>query len=285
MTLLQILEPGPLTLVQDLGRPSLAAQGVSRSGAADLGAHALAQRLCGNDPTAAGLEVFVGGLVLQADGATVVAITGARVGVLVDGIARGTDHAVHLSSGSELRLAPARSGVRAYVGVRGGIAVPSVLGSRSRDTLGGIGPAALRRGDVLPVGDLGVDEVWLEPVPVAPPTDEVVLLMTLGPHDDTLDEHGWRRFRRAVWQVDQRSDRIGVRLSGPALPVAPSDLPSFPVVAGCVQLPGDGQPVILGPDAGVTGGYPVLGVIDQRSLDGLMQARPGATVRFRLRSR
>ena len=285
MTALRILEPGPLTLVQDLGRATLAAQGVSRSGAADLGAHALAQRLCGNDPSAAGLEVLVGGLVLRTDGAAVVAITGARVGVLVDGIPRGTDHAVHLSSGSELRLTTASSGVRAYVGVRGGIAVPAVLGSRSRDTLGGIGPAALRPGDVLAVGDLGVADVWLEPVPVAPPTDDVVLQMVLGPHDDSLDEHGWQLLRRAVWHVDQRSDRIGVRLSGPALPVAPSELPSLPMVPGCVQLPGDGQPVVLGPDAGVTGGYPILGVIDQRSLDGLMQTRPGATVRFRPRAR
>jgi biotin-dependent carboxylase-like uncharacterized protein len=285
MTALRILEPGPLTLVQDLGRATLAAQGVGRSGAADLGAHALAQRLCGNDPTAAGLEVLVGGLVLRADGAVVVAITGARVGVLVDGIPRGTDHALHLSSGSELRLTTASSGVRAYVGVRGGVDAPTVLGSRSRDTLGGIGPADLRPGDVLPVGDLGVEDVWLEPVPVAPPTDEVILQMSLGPHDDTLDEHGWRLLRRAVWQVDPRSDRIGVRLAGPALPVAPSDLPSFPMVPGCVQLPGDGQPVVLGPDAGVTGGYPVLGVIDQRSLDGLMQAPPGSTVRIRSRAR
>ncbi|MGD9701674.1 MAG: biotin-dependent carboxyltransferase family protein [Acidimicrobiia bacterium] len=285
MTALHVVEPGPLTLVEDLGRPGLAAQGVGRSGAADVGAHALAQRLCGNDPSAAGLEVLVGGLVLRTGSSLVLAVTGARVGLLVDGVPRGTDHALHVDAGVEVRLTPATIGVRAYVAVRGGIAVPPVLGSRSRDTLGGIGPPPLQAGDALPVGDLGRDEAWLEPVPVVPPADELTLHLAPGPHDDVLGGDGWDQLRQVVWRVDPRSDRIGVRLAGPALPVRAVDLPSLPVVPGCVQLPGDGRPVILGPDAGVTGGYPVLGVLDQAGLDALMQARPGAALRLRPRGR
>ncbi len=280
---LRVIDPGVLTLVQDLGRAKYAAQGVSRSGAADLTAHSLAQRLCGNEPSAAGLEVLLGGLALAANQACTMAVTGAPVDVLVNGIAQGTNNAFHVTVGAEIRLSRAISGMRVYLAVRGGFALPSVLGSRSRDTVGGIGPEPLAVGDQLPIGDLTAQPVWLDVVPARPPSDEIIVTMTLGPHDDVLDAAGWAALTQATWQVDSRSDRIGIRLAGPALQAPSSDLASFPVLPGCVQLPGDGRPVVLGPDSGVTGGYPVLGVIDQRGLDALAQARPGARVRLRRR--
>ena len=281
MSVLHVLDAGPLSTVQDLGRPDGAMDGVARSGAFDMGAHRLAQRLCGNEPSAGGLEVLVGGLVVRADGPIVLAVTGARVGVLVAGAERGTDHALYVPAGAEVRLAAARSGLRAYVAVRGGIAVPAVLGSRSRDTLGSIGPPPLAPGDVLAIGPPAGNDVWLEPVPVPEPPEEVTLHLVPGPHDDALGDSGWQQLLATVWTVDPRSDRVGVRLQGEPLPAPASDLPSFPVVPGCVQLPADGRPVVLGPDAGVTGGYPVLGVVDQRGLDALAQARPGTRVRVR----
>jgi biotin-dependent carboxylase-like uncharacterized protein len=285
VSVLNVVDPGPLALVQDLGRAGGAAMGVGRSGAFDAGAHRLAQRLCGNDPNAAGIEVLLGGLVVRVEAATVIAVTGARVGVLVDDVAHGTDHAVFVPAGAQVRLTTATAGARAYVAVRGGIAAKVVLDSRSRDTLGSIGPPPLGRGAVLRIGDLAVGDPWIEPVPVADPPAEIALRVAPGPHDDVLDDDGWSRLHATAWAVDARSDRVGVRLSGDPLPAPASDLPSFPVVPGCVQLPSDGRPVVLGPDAGVTGGYPVLGVIDPAGLDALAQARPGATVRLRRAAR
>ncbi|MCO7221370.1 allophanate hydrolase subunit 2 family protein, partial [Klenkia sp. PcliD-1-E] len=126
---LTVLAPGPLTTVQDLGRPGLAAQGIGRSGAADRAAAALANRLVGNDPAAALLEVTAGGLAVRADVGAWVALTGA--------LCPGVPHAAPtwLGAGEELRLGPPARGLRSYLAVRGGVDVPPVLGSRSTDLL------------------------------------------------------------------------------------------------------------------------------------------------------
>jgi len=282
MTGLFVIDPGNLSLIQDLGRASYAAQGVARSGAADIASHSLAQRLCGNHSSVAGIEVLLGGLALRAQQNCVIAVTGALIDVRVDGVSRGVNHAFEVFAGSEISLSRATLGMRAYVAIRGGFEVPSVLGSRSRDTLGGIGPAPLAAGDTLAVADMVAEPAWLDLAVVRGPGDDVVLTIAPGPHDDVLDNDAWAQLIRTDWRIDPRSDRIGVRLSGSALPAPASDLASFPIIPGCVQLPGDGQPVILGPDAGVTGGYPVLGVINQSGLDALAQARPGARVKLRV---
>ena len=281
MNQLVVIDPGALTLVQDLGRARCASQGVARSGAADLASHALAQRLCGNAASAAGLEVLLGGLRLRADAACTIAVTGALVGVSVDGVPQGVNHAFTVPAGSVVALSNASVGMRAYVAVRGGLAVDEVLGSRSRDTLGGLGPAPLSAGTVLPIANDVTEPTWLDIAAVRAPSDVVTVTIAPGPHDDILDASGWRTMLQTEWQIDPRSDRVGFRLAGAALPAPAADIASFPVLAGCVQLPGDGRPMILGPDSGVTGGYPVLGMTNQEGLDALAQARPGHSVRFR----
>lgn len=281
MNHLVVIDPGMLTLVQDLGRGSHASQGVARAGAADLASHALAQRLCGNRPTAAGLEVLLGGLRLRTAQACIMAVTGALVEVSVDGVLQGINHAFAVPAGSVLALSQASIGMRAYVAVRGGLAVAEVLGSRSRDTLGGLGPAPLAATDMLPIGDHVAEPAWLDIAAVRAPSDSITLTIAPGPHDDILGASGWKSMLQTEWHIDSRSDRIGFRLAGPALAAPASDIASFPVLAGCVQLPGDGRPMILGPDCGVTGGYPVLGMVSQEGLDALAQARPGNSVRFR----
>ncbi len=143
-----MVSAGPLTTVQDLGRPGRAAEGIGRSGACDRGSAALANRLVGNDPGAAVLEVTAGGLAVRAETGVWVALTGARCA--------GAPYAAPawLPAGSELRLGPPVAGLRSYLAVRGGFAVPPVLGSRSADLLSGLGPAPLTAGDVLPVGEV-----------------------------------------------------------------------------------------------------------------------------------
>jgi biotin-dependent carboxylase-like uncharacterized protein len=310
---LRVVSPGPLTLVEDLGRPGREHWGVAPSGAFDRAAHARAQRLVGNHENAAGLEVLMGGLECVAEGDVVVAATGAACPVEVAGRPEGGEVALYVRAGTRLTLRTAVAGLRAYVAVRGGLVMPPVLGSRSRDVGGGIGPAPLAAGDVLPVGDDVVGQPRYEPAPLAAaavrggaeegparPAErspgasraEVALGLAPGPHDDLLDDDAWRTLETAGWVVGDRSDRMGVRL-GPA-PGAegwgrawrmPGGLPSFPVLVGSVQVTPSGELVVLGPDAGVTGGYPVVGVVKQAGLDVLAQCRPGAVVGIRRRMR
>jgi biotin-dependent carboxylase-like uncharacterized protein len=295
---LRVVTPGPLTLVEDLGRPGREDWGVAPSGAFDRAAHARAQRLVGNIETAAGLEVLMGGLECVAEGDLVVAVTGATCPVEVGGRPEGGDVALYVRAGTRFTVGTALAGLRAYVAVRGGLAVPTVLGSRSRDVGGGIGPAPLAAGDVLPVGNETTGQPAYEPAPsagVGVPGANAAVELVPGPHDDLLDDAAWRALEGATWVVGERSDRMGVRLA--AQPLAdsadsqvrprrvPGGLPSFPVVTGSVQLTPSAELVVLGPDAGVTGGYPVLGVVRREGLDVLAQSRPGALVRLRRRTR
>ena len=287
MTALDVVTPGPLTLLQDLGRPGRQGQGVAPSGAFDRGAHDRAQRLVGNDPVAAGLEVLLGPFTAVARGDVVVAVTGPVGAVTVDGRPEAGETALVVRDGARLELGPAVGGLRLVVAVRGGLDVPPVLGSRSRDVGGGIGPPPVAAGDVLPVGTLARDQPHYGVlVPRRGGEGPVVLELAPGPHDDALDGAGWEVLERARWEVGGRSDRMGVRLTSPGFrPAGAGELASFPVVPGCVQLTPSGELVVLGPDAGVTGGYPVLGVVPSPGLDVLAQARPGAVVGVRRRTR
>jgi biotin-dependent carboxylase-like uncharacterized protein len=288
---LEVLASGPLALVEDLGRPGRQAWGVAPSGAFDRGAHDRAQRLVGNDPGAAGLELLLGPFAAVARGDLVVAVTGAPCSVAVDGRPEGGEVALRVRAGGRLELGPAVAGLRVCVGVRGGLDVPAVLGSRSRDVGGAIGPAPLAAGDVLPVGAAVLGQPHYDGPAAVAPAGPLVLGLALGPHDDVLGEAQWQELERAAWVVGARSDRMGVRLAarpdrgrgwrGPG----GGELGSFPVVPGSVQLTPSGELVVLGPDAGVTGGYPVLGVASRGGLDALAQVRPGAVVGLRRRTR
>lgn len=285
MSGLVVVEPGPLALVQDAGRPGLARLGVGVSGAMDRAALRLGNRLVGNPEGAAGLELLFGGAVLRFDGRTWFAITGAWTDATIDG-ARVEPHTATLAdAGSELRLGPATAGARVYVAVRGGIDVPPVLGSRSRDTLAALGPAPLAGGDAVPVGpepDAPVPPVDVVPVD-PPPLGEVLLDVRPGPRRDRFGDDAWAALLDSPWSTAARSDRTGIRLEGPALRRRDErELPSEAMLPGAMQVSPDGAPTILGPDHPVTGGYPVLAVLTDASLDALAQLRPGQPVRFRL---
>jgi biotin-dependent carboxylase-like uncharacterized protein len=273
---LEVVAPGPFACVQDHCRDAYVDLGVPRSGAFDRGAHDLANRLVGNPPGSATIECMLGGLVLRLHRATTVAVTGAPV----QGIDHGT--AVSLPAGSVLRLGAVLAGVRSYVAVRGGIDVAPVLGSRSRDTLGDIGPDALRAGDVLPVGaDPGHDLPSSEATAGWHPAPSRLPVL-FGPREDWFTPEAARLLTAGAWQVRPDSDRVGVRLDGPRLARLRTDeLPSEPTLPGAIQVPPDGRPIVLGPDAPVTGGYPVIAVLRRRYLDDVAQLRPGDFVQFR----
>lgn len=280
MTALLVRSPGPFTSVQDLGRRGLAHFGVARSGAADRGSLRLANRLVGNHEGTAALEVLAGGAVLEADDDVVLAVSGARCEVFVDDQLQARHVALALGPGDVLRLGPTTRGVRVYVAVRGGLAVPEVLGSRAYDQLGDLGPPPLRTGDVLPVGQADTGTPSWEEQPVADLPLEPVLRVLSGPRADWLAGSGLHQLTSRTWEVQPSSDRTGVRLAGAPLARREGELDSEGVVPGSVQVPADGLPILLGPDAGVTGGYPAVAVVIDADLDVIGQLAPGTSVRF-----
>jgi biotin-dependent carboxylase-like uncharacterized protein len=275
---LEIVSPGPLTTVQDAGRPGRGALGVGRSGACDRRAHALANRLVGDPPGTAVLEVTAGGLALRAHGELLVATTGARC-------AGPWPHAApaRLRDGALLRLGPPLTGVRTYVAVRGGLAVEPVLGSRSTDLLAGLGPPVPVTGDLLPVGPATGPLPVVDVAPVAEPAGgDVALTVLPGPRRDWLDDAAWSRLVSTRWEATSDSNRIGVRLAGPPLARARSgEVQSEGMVRGAVQVPPSGLPVLFLADCPVTGGYPVVAYVADEHVDLAAQLRPGQGVRLR----
>ncbi len=277
---LLVVEPGPLTLVQDAGRPGLGAQGVGAAGAFDRAAMRQLHDLLGDPPDAAVLEVLGGGLKLRAEADHRLAVTGGIGPVHVDGEHVEHGRAFVARAGQEVVVGPVALGLRAYVGVAGGLEVDPVLGSRSADTMSGLGPPKLAAGDVIVVG-LPSHPAEIEDVPALLTSGVTTVSAIPGPRDDWFTGDAVRVFFSAQWTVSARSDRIGVRLEGPALEREVTDeLPSEPCVRGSVQVVSAGMPVVLGPDHPVTGGYPVIAVVLDDYVDRLAQARPGEIVRF-----
>lgn len=287
-----VLRAGPSVLIQDLGRPGHAALGVTASGVADRAAAATALRAVGTDPAAAVLEVLLGGLTVMTDSPAVVAVTGA-VGVVVVVAPSGsrrraaTGEVLRLEAGATLEIGRPAAGVRGYLAVRGGIDAPTVLGSRSRDTLAALGPSPVTAGDVLTIGDQTVGDWadgWHPAASGGAPTGRagVDLDILPGPRDDLFPDAAWDVLA-TTGHVSGHADRVGVRID-PARPVprlTDREIPSEGMVRGAVQIPPDGAPVVFGPDHPVTGGYPVIGVLTSRSADAISQLLPGTPVRFR----
>lgn len=280
---LEVLESGPLTTVQDLGRPGYAHWGVSRSGAADRASARLANRLVGNPEGAACLEVTFGGLQVRAGGDLLLAATGAPCPAVVGGTAVATNATFELSRGQELTLAAPDRGLRTYLAVRGGLDVVAVLGSRATDLLGGLGPEVVRPGDRLAVGDLSADYPPVDRAAVREvPAGEVELRVRFGPRADWFTPTARRRLVTEAWVAGSDSNRIGLRLTGGELPRAVTDeLPSEGVVRGALQVPPTGAPTIFLADHPVTGGYPVIAVVLDDDVDLAAQIRPGQPVRLR----
>ncbi|MCO5115850.1 MAG: 5-oxoprolinase/urea amidolyase family protein [Burkholderiaceae bacterium] len=283
---------GLQTLVQDAGRPGLAAQGVSAAGALDAGAMRRANRLVGNASNQPVLEALAGGLQLTSQGDTVLAVTGAT-GALMLSRADGRtwpverNQALALAAGDTLMLGQPATGLRSYVAVRGGFVIAPVLGSASRDTLAKIGPPALTAGQHLPVGDTracsAVATPDLAPPPLPKAGDTVTLDVTLGPRTDWFTPEAVTLLAAQRWQLTQQADRVGLRLQGevPLTRAQTQELPSEGTVTGAIQVPANGQPVLFLADHPLTGGYPVIGCVAPWHLDLAAQIPPGAWIQFK----
>jgi biotin-dependent carboxylase-like uncharacterized protein len=279
---LEILRPGPLALIEDLGRAGFAHLGVTRSGAADRRAHTLANRLVANPDDRATIEVTLGGFAARVRGGDVdIAVTGADANPAVNGTVFGVNSIQRVRDGDVISLSTPRAGLRSYLAVRGGIDVEPVLGSHSYDTMSAIGPSPLQAGDVLPIGEHTADYPRLDQAPVAPIEEHLVEVNVVpGPHEDWLVDPD--AVVHTIWMASDRSDRVGMRLEGRPLQQRWPDrqLPSEGATRGAIQIPPSGLPVILGPDHPVTGGYPVVGVVTDEDIDKVAQIRPGQYVRL-----
>ena len=285
--MIRVLSPGLLTTVQDLGRPGFGALGVPPGGAADAHALRLGNLLLGNDEGAAALEATLAGPELLFEEEALVALAGAPVrGDARRGRARAVerDRASRPAAGST--SGRAASGARAYVCVRGGIDVPHVLGSRSTDVatgFGGLGGRALAAGDLLAVGR-GARRAARPPRrrrgralerAAPPPARHAGAAAALVLHR----EHSRRFFSRS-FRVSASSSRTGVRLEGEPLEAPTRSLVTEGVVAGAVQVPAGGLPIVLLVEHPSTGGYPKIASVISADLSALAQLRPGDEVRF-----
>jgi biotin-dependent carboxylase-like uncharacterized protein len=282
MRSLTVHDAGPLTTVQDAGRPGWAHLGVPRAGALDRPAADLANRLVGNDTAAAVLETTLGGVTFTVSAAMSVAVTGAECSVSVSGRAVPFAEPVTVPVGATVRVGHAVRGVRSYVALGGGVDLVAVLGSRSTDTLAHVGPGVLRAGDVLPVGRSTGSPSGAHLGSVrrfARPAD---LRVYAGPRADWFHDSALATLTSTPYVVTGDSNRVGLRLDGPPLARCMHDeLPSEGIVLGAVQVPPSGQPLVFLHDHPTTGGYPVVGVVDPDDLWQCAQLRPGERVQFR----
>ncbi|MDO9387557.1 MAG: biotin-dependent carboxyltransferase family protein [Thiobacillus sp.] len=281
--MIEVLHAGLCDLVMDPGRPGWGALGVPVGGAADPAALAAANRLVGNDAAAAGLEITLKGPSLRFPLGGVVALAGARFAATrSSGAVVVWGETLVLAAGETLNLEQVESGCRCWLALRGGLAVPPVMGSRSTFLPGGFGGyrgRALRAGDVL-ASSATVGALRLLRARAPASERDAPLRVVAGPQAGQFDDAGLLAFFAGNYRVEAASDRRGLRLGGLAVTHARAELPSQGVLPGAVQVPPDGRPIILGWDGPVTGGYPVIAGVIAADMAKLAQLRPGDAVRF-----
>jgi KipI family sensor histidine kinase inhibitor len=282
---IEVLEPGLLSLVEDRGRTSVAPIGIPDAGPADPDSMRLANRLVGNPDDAAVIEITARGPTLRFHGDAhigVVAVTSDAVDLTIDGHVVGIETVVPVRDGQTMSAGQLRQGLRAYIGVAGGIEIPTVVGSRSSDVLSGLGLGALVVGDQLDLGTPRHPRGFLTPIRSAGLVSEPTVIRVIeGPHGfapaglETLCSTGWR--------VADASNRVGLRLSAPGVVLASAGrIESTGTVTGAVQVPPDGQPIVLMPDHATVGGYPIIACVIAADLARIGQVRGGDRLEFEL---
>jgi 5-oxoprolinase (ATP-hydrolysing) subunit C len=284
---LHVLHGGALTTVQDSGRSGWRHLGVAHAGALDPAQAALANRMVGNSPDAAVLELTLSGPTLEFAKPIRIALCGAEMNARFEN-ARAQRQTVPcgrpvaLPAGT-LTLGAIRSGLRTWLAIAGGIEVPHVLGSRSTDLRGGFGGIdgrALRAGDMLPLGaQTAIDTATLEAPGWWIALDDAASAQAAIRYVP-IDMVEARAFAERAWTVDPRSNRQGLRCAGEAIIASMPEQVSAPVAPGTIQLPPDGQPIVLLADAQTVGGYPRLGHVIAADLPRLAQGRSGDALRF-----
>ena len=272
---------GFLTL-QDQGRIGYANIAVPTSGAFDQKSHQLANRLIGNFPNACAIESLRGSFEFSTDSELVISATGAPASVQVDGREHEMFRSIFVPAGSVVSVSPGSLGMRTYLAIRGGIVGNQIMGSSSYDELSQIGTPPIKPGDKFSVENQVAGSITGDYIPGSVITGLNTVEL------EAMPAPRWSGFSNSnilftsEYQVTSSVNRVGLRLSGPALVWnSESRLASEGVVTGAIQIPVDGMPLIFGPDHPTTGGYPVVAVVSRSSLDLLAQTAPGTVVRFK----
>jgi biotin-dependent carboxylase-like uncharacterized protein len=285
---LRVLSAGPGVTIQDGGRHGYLRYGVTGAGPMDRLAHATANRAVGNAATVAAIEVSLGGIEVTADdGAIAVAVAGGEFAITLDGQTLPPAVTALLEPGAKLRLRAGNSGSWCYLAVAGGFDLPPVLGSVSthtRTAIGGLDGRALLAGDRLAIGSAQARQPSETGLIVAPlldrPADTIRVI--LGPQADYFAKDQIEAFLAGPWEISARGDRMACFLEGPRLTHAKGfNIASDGIAMGAIQVPGEGQPIVLMADRQSTGGYPKIATIIGPDLGRLAQARPGTTIRFK----
>lgn len=283
---LTIVSPGPLSTIQDEGRFGAMGKGFSPGGAMDVDAMKLANLLVGNAPGMGVIEMTMLGITARFDCDSVIALTGADMSAQLNGKPMEGYRAVAVHSGDTLSMKAAQHGMRAYLAVAGGFQLPAVMGSLSTNlkcALGGFRGRKLQAGDELPLNQ-SVSPDLIGPRHLAIPEpcpDTITLRVLLGPQDDAFTEQGIDTFFRSVYTVTDKTDRMGIRLSGEQIESRHGvDIISDGIANGSVQIPASGTPIIMMADRQTTGGYAKIATVISADLSRAAQARPGTSIRF-----
>ena len=285
---ISVVNPGLLTTVQDAGRFGHQQSGVCVSGVMDPFAHRVANLLCGNiNLEEAVLEATMLGPTLKFYTDAYIAITGGDLSPMIDNVPVKLWQSYVVRAGSTLSFGQVKTGVRAYIAVFGGFDIPVVMGSKStyaRAKIGGFQGRSLQKGDALSYTETDVTgksprQIPRQYLPISGQTYE--LRVVLGPQDDAFTPEGIATFLGTPYTVTQQVDRMGYRLEGAAIAHKDKgDIISDGMVMGAVQVPGEGQPIILMADRQTTGGYTKIATVIYEDLTKVAQAKPGDVFRF-----
>jgi antagonist of KipI len=286
----EVLEPGILTTIQDLGRYGFSQFGVPPSGALDTFSLRVGNLLVGNREEETCLEITLTGLRVKALREVVIAITGGNLSPALNGEPLEMWRTHLLVEGDAVAFKKVQAGCRAYLSVSGGFIVPRIMGSSSTylsGNFGGLEGRKLRRGDILHTPDIPspMDKLGFRfPSDWTPSSEKEVLLRVIpGPQDHHFTEKGFQTFSSSSYQVTRQCDRMGVRLEGPKIERrsdVEESIISEGLISGAIQVPGDGKPIIILTEL-VTGGYTKIAAIISRDLPKVAQLKPGDQVRFK----
>jgi len=287
----EVLEPGLLTTIQDLGRFGYQRYGVPVSGCMDVFSFKVANLLVANDTNEGVLEITGLGLTkLKILNNTVIALTGADLSPMINTSSLPMWRAIEVKKGEVLSLGEAKRGFRAYLSIAGGIDVPLVLGSRStycKAKIGGLNGRLLKKGDIisssLPKQPLeNIVRRYLPKDFIPDLSKEIEVRVIMGPQDDYFKKESIHTFLNSWYCVSPESDRTGYRLRGPKITHKDkTDIITDAIPLGAIQIPGDGLPIILMADRGPTGGYPKIACILSVDADKVGQLKPGGKIKFK----
>lgn len=279
-----IITPGILSLLQDAGRYGQHTIGLTTGGPMDPLAFKWANRLLNNDANATVIETTVGGLKIKANTDTVVAVTGAKVMLTINGVEHAQWQTLNITTGDVLELGYATQGCRIYLAVAGGFQVAPQFESSStvlREGIGGLNGAALTAGDALTVEQNQKTSLKKLPSECIPEYESNVTLRVIpGYQQHAFSRHDQRMFFYHEYSVSDLCDRMGYRLSGPKVNCEIDGILSEGIALGAIQIPKDGQPIVLMNDRQTIGGYPKIGSVLSLDLAKLSQLTQGSTVKF-----